>query len=49
MPEISAFPGGEWIYRIQSHSLKFPVEMSIRAYHLENQMVTQNFRTVNWN
>ncbi|MGH1282494.1 ATP-binding protein [Bacillus basilensis] len=41
MPEISAFPGGEWIYRIQSHSLKFPVEMSIRAYHLENQMVTQ--------
>ncbi|MBY0600369.1 ATP-binding protein [Bacillus bingmayongensis] len=41
MPEISSFPGGEWIYRLQSQSLKFPVEMSVRAYHLENQLVTQ--------
>lgn len=41
MPEASLFPGGEWIYRLQSQSLKFPVEMSIRAHHLENQMVTK--------
>ncbi|WP_410991014.1 ATP-binding protein [Bacillus cereus] len=41
MPEASVFPGGEWIYRLQSQALKFPVEMSIRAHHLENQMVTK--------
>ncbi|HDX9577627.1 TPA: ATP-binding protein [Bacillus pseudomycoides] len=41
MPEMSIFPGGEWIYKLQSQSLKFPVEMSIRAHHLENRMVTK--------
>ncbi|PEJ23229.1 recombinase RmuC [Bacillus pseudomycoides] len=41
MPEASLFPGGEWIYRLQSQALKFPVELSIRAHHLENEMVTK--------
>lgn len=41
MPEESIFPGLEWIYRIQSHSLKFPVEISIRAHHMDNEIVTK--------
>lgn len=44
MDPQSQFPGREWIYRIQSHSLKFPVEISIRAHHLENVSVIKGLQ-----
>ncbi|MDG0893667.1 ATP-binding protein [Bacillus paranthracis] len=44
MDPQSHFPGREWIYRIQSHSLKFPVEVSIRAHHMENVSVLKGLQ-----
>lgn len=44
MDPQSHFPGREWIYRIQSHSLKFPVEVSIRGHHMENVSVLKGLQ-----
>ncbi|HDR6289246.1 TPA: ATP-binding protein [Bacillus cereus] len=44
MDAQSYFPGREWIYRIQSHALKFPVEVSIRAHHMENVSVLKGLQ-----
>ncbi|OPD54041.1 ATP-binding protein [Bacillus anthracis] len=44
MDPQSYFPGREWIYRIQSHALKFPVDVSIRGHHMENVSVLKDLQ-----
>lgn len=40
MDEENHFPNFEWIYHLQS-SLPYPVQVSIRAYHQSNSLITK--------